>query len=385
MAKKTQSKIEENSPLLPAAVAVILRDELAAAMAHLQKIGRVSAGLPVLEDVLIEVRGRVIRLTRTNLELTLCLEFAGVVHGGDWQVLANARAFGDLVRAVDTEQIELSCLDTGVTVRAGRLTATIRGGNPADFPRLATDEAETLYSLSAGDLCRLFEIGYAASHEDAGSTPLAGLHMAVTAAAVQATATDSLRMARCCVPATGPADVAAWILPAGLLRHVQAVLQRLPADEWVTLRELHGQALFEWRGGTAFVAKMEKFPEVENIIPTSYAVEARVARAALLEMLRIAAPFADGNGGISLDIRPNETGGVITALTTNLGGDQQTDVPALVDGNDIQLMLNRRYLLDAVEALRAEEVRLRFNQNNTPVCVDADGDAWCLIMPMLKC
>jgi DNA polymerase-3 subunit beta len=65
-------------------------------------------------------------------------------------------------------------------------------------------------------------------------------------------------------------------------------------------------------------------------------------------------------------------------------GDHDAPLPARVDGEEVQVAFNARYLLDALQAIDGDDVELALNGPLQPAVVRAQGkeDYLCVIMPV---
>ena len=61
-----------------------------------------------------------------------------------------------------------------------------------------------------------------------------------------------------------------------------------------------------------------------------------------------------------------EAGGLVLSATTNEVGDSRAELSAEVEGSEIQIAFNARYILDALAVLGGEQVELRFDGPLSP-------------------
>jgi DNA polymerase-3 subunit beta len=77
--------------------------------------------------------------------------------------------------------------------------------------------------------------------------------------------------------------------------------------------------------------------------------------------------------------------GTLTLLAqTAEVGDDEAPLTANVQGDDVQIAFNARYMLDALSALDSDEVQLSFNGSLQPGVIRPVGkdDYLCIIMPV---
>jgi DNA polymerase-3 subunit beta len=145
-------------------------------------------------------------------------------------------------------------------------------------------------------------------------------------------------------------------------------------------------------GGTEFHSRLidGTFPDYKQIIPKEFGTKVELGRDALLNAVRRASYFArDANDAIRFDIRPVDTVGepglVEISAKAAERGDSQSFVDATVDGPEMQVAFNSRYLGDVLGVIRQGRVSLGLNGPNQAGVVRVVGtDEYShVIMPMV--
>ena len=125
-----------------------------------------------------------------------------------------------------------------------------------------------------------------------------------------------------------------------------------------------------------------EFVNVKNIVPREFTSEIVADKAALDESVERAAVMArtDKNSVVTFDIR--EDGMNITALTAIGRVDESLKVN--LDGKDVKIALNCKYVSECLNVIADEQVRIGFNGAVSPcVVTPAEGDSYLyLILPV---
>jgi DNA polymerase-3 subunit beta len=76
--------------------------------------------------------------------------------------------------------------------------------------------------------------------------------------------------------------------------------------------------------------------------------------------------------------------GMVLSATTNEVGDSRAEVSAQVEGSEIQIAFNARYILDALSVIDRDSVQLQFDGPLSPGLIrPPDGDDYLyVIMPV---
>ena len=187
-----------------------------------------------------------------------------------------------------------------------------------------------------------------------------------------------------------PSEPMAIIVPAKALQELSRVLADVPTG---TLNVTPNQSqILVSAAGVRFLSRLidGAFPDLKQVVPKQWNTRTVVRRETLLDATKRAAIFARTNNDvIRLAMAPAEDGfdmGRVT-ITANAAdtGDNQDDVDASVEGGEVQIAFNGRYLSDVLGVMRGSEVAFELmGPNSAGVIKSVDTDDFThVIMPMV--
>lgn len=338
--------------------------------------------LPVLSGICFEVSGDVLRLTGTDLELTISVE-ATVAGESDGVAVLQGRIAGDLVKSLESGRVVVTAEGDEAHISAGRFSSSMRLLPAEEYPRLP-DPAPDAVTLSASDLAEaLHQVVRAASTDD--SRPiLTGVLLSAEDSGLRLVATDSYRLAVRDLPGTSVLREGQSVLvPSRALREVERLLSG--ADE-LTLRLGERDATIEVRsaaGLTRLTTRLIEgdFPNYRGLIPTSQPNRLTVSREALLDavrrvrlMAREATPVRLAMSGDGLEL---------VAITQDVG-EAHEQLDAGYDGAELTVAFNPEYLLDGIDVATGDDVVLETLDAQKPAVLRGTngGDFLYLLMPV---
>ena len=171
----------------------IIRSTFMEGLKSVQNIVAGKGSLPILQNVLIEAKGKEIRMTTTDLDIsirTVCeckVEEAGVT------TLPVKLLFTAVTKVVEGEIEVVVDAKERATISAGNARYKLVGLPESEFPRLPNDADACSYSLSKqtfGEMLR--KVSYAASQDDTRRT-LKGVLLSFKNSKLTMVATDGLR------------------------------------------------------------------------------------------------------------------------------------------------------------------------------------------------
>jgi DNA polymerase III subunit beta len=355
------------------------RDVLADALAT---AGRAATGrtgsLPVLSGVRIDLHGDELRVTGTDLELTI--QVAVTVSGdSDGATVLPARLAADIVRSLEAGAVTVEADQDDARISAGRSQFAVRPLSLDDFPRLpdAAADAVTLPSATFGEALR--QVARAASGDE--SRPiLTGVLLAAENDGLRLVATDSYRLAVRDLPGTSVLRTDQKVLVPS--RALNELARLLPSSGEVTLRLGERDATFEVGGARLSTRLIEgEFPNYRQLIPQQYPNRLTVGREPLLDAVRRVKLLARDSTPIRLSMSTDALD--LTATTQDIGQAAES-LDAKYEGAEMVVAFNPDYLSAGVDAVTADEVVLETLDAMKPAVLRAGeaNDFLYLLMPV---
>jgi len=358
----------------------------------LSTVGRAVATrstLPVLSNILLATDESRLKLSATNLEISVnCWVGADVKEEG--AITVPARLLTNFVNSLPPEPIELNLIARTQTLnlRCGRYEANIKGIDAQEFPLILVPEEDKAASFATADLAKMIDCVVFAAATDESRPVLTGVYTELTPQGVTLAAADSYRLSviSSTIPQAPPERVSI-IIPARALQE----LRRISGEaESVTMlvSSTRNQVFFRMPEVELISQLVEgTFPDYRQIIPTTHNTRVVATTADLLPALRMASIFArDAANIVRLQAIPNDggVGRLIVSATSAEHGDNVSELDVTVDGQPIEIAFNVRYLLDALEVIDTAQVALETRNPTSPGVIKPVGgpDFVHIIMPM---
>jgi len=347
--------------------------------------------LPILSNVLLETEDDRLKLTATDLDTAIrCVIPASVAENG--AVAIPAGILKDIVDKLADAPVTLELQDGKVTVRSGKSDYTILSLPAEDFPvvpEVSDGSSISIPQSTLKDMLRLTT--FAASKEETRSI-LMGVLFEARNDALTLVATDTHRLAwkKTTLPQAIETPVSA-IIPARPLTELERVLKD-SAEENVTVRFGASQVQFETDTVTLVSRVLDgQFPNYEKVIPKSTERKITFDRNEFLSAVRRVFIFAKQNSEKAI----LETKGDLLQMTAESQdmGKGYEEVPISMDGTDLKIAFNARYLMEVLGIVDTDNATLELTGALNPGIlragngVNADGtgegsDFLYVVMPM---
>ncbi len=344
--------------------------------------------IQLLGGILLEAEGKVIRLSATDMEISVqTSSLAEVEETG--RVVIPARIFNDVVRSLREGEITLVHDHSEGAVRLSALENEyrIRAYAAEDFPQLPRfDEAEA-FKMNGEALVETVEKVARSYSRDETRPVLTGILISFEESRVRMVTTDSYRLSiketELATTFDGSREA---IIPARAMQEVSRIFAGSD-EEQVEVQLSENQALFRI-GDVLFGTRLIEgnFPEYKRLLPNAFEREISVSKEDLVDSLRRVSLFTQRQTPpvpVSLDF---SEGAVEVTVRNGEVGEARERLSATSE-DDFHISFNPSYLLDGVSAVDSEEVLFKFNESLKPglIVPKTDGeesDFLYLIMPM---
>jgi DNA polymerase III subunit beta len=382
----------------------VLQENLAHGLNIVSRAVSPRSTLPVLGNVLVATDEGRLRLSATNLELGItCWIGAKIQEEGSTTV--PARTFTELVNTLSEQQIDLtlSVRTQTLNVHCGTSNTDLKCIDSQEFPPVASPDTNEEIQINLADFKEMIQqVAFTASTDEARPI-LTGVLLTVNSSS--ATDGSNLTMAA----ADGfRLSVRKAVLPSSISRPLSAVvparalieLARIASDAMqkrsdgdlnvtMILPSGRGQVIFRMKDVELVSQLIEgNFPDYEQIIPRSYQTRSVVSTSLFLKACRQAEIFArEGSHITRININPGgelKPGNLLITGQSEETGSSETEIIATVDGKELLIAFNVRFLREVLDVIKTPEVALETSQDTAPGVLRPVGEDNFLhvIMPM---
>ncbi len=338
--------------------------------------------LPVLANLLVQVKDGQLSLTGTDLEVEMVSRVA-VDDAKDGETTIPARKLFEIVRALpDGSRVTVSQAAEKITVQAGRSRFTLSSLPANDFPSIDEVEATERVRVPEAALKELIErTAFAMAQQDVRYY-LNGLLFDLRESSLRCVATDGHRLALCEAAFEGGSQTKRQIIvPRKGVQELQRLLEG--GDRELELEMGRGHIRVK-RDDVTFTSKLidGRFPDYEAVIPIGADREVRIERESLRASLQRAAILSNEKyRGVRIEVSPGQL--KISAHNPEQE-EAQEEVEADTKVDDLAVGFNVNYLLDALTALRDEHVVLALRDANSSALVREASNERCrhVVMPL---
>ena len=353
------------------------------AVLKMQKTVGLKSSMPVLEGILLSAEKGLLTLSSYNLEMGMKKEmYASCEEEGD--IVINARLLAEILRKLRGIDVEIECDNRLVChIRSGEAVFDIMGMDANDFPEIPSiTDGENLI-IKGEDFCELVKGTIFAVSQIEGTRPiLTGINISVKNNILQFVAIDGYRLAIRRKKINIENEIEFVVAGKALSEVVKLIDEN---NENIEIKVGKRLILFKI-SGYVFIARLleGEFVNFEKIIPSEHTQSTIVNCSEIIDSVERVSLLI--NDSFSTPVRCSfGKDELIISCSTALGRAKEK-MEISLDGNEFEMGLNSRYLLEALKACEREQIVFNFNGANAGVTIvpanDENNEMLYLIMPM---
>ena len=368
-----------------------LQENLAKGISIVSRVVSTRAVLPVLSNILMATDEGRLKLAATDLSTSITCWIGAKVEE-DGAITIPARLLSDFVSSLPPAQIQMELVTRtkSLHLKCAQFEADIHGIDAQDFPIIPSEVSDHKIEIPPAALRQMIEqVTLAAAPAEEGRLVLTGALAEFQGSQLTMVAADgfrlSLRRAQLSEEVPEPLDV---IIPARALRELARVSVEEEDPVQIIVTPNRNQVLFRLSNVEIVSQLIEgKFPDYNQIIPSSYGTRVVVNTHDLMRAVRISVLFSrDVANIVRLEIIPGSelTPGRLRVESTAEVGQNVGDLDASVEGEQMEIAFNGRYLIDMLNVIGTEQVVLEATNPSRPGILKPVGDDNLIyvIMPM---
>lgn len=355
---------------------------LAGAIGTASRAAAAKSAVPSLEGLLIEADSRV---TITGYDLKTGIRSslpADVAEMGS--LVINARLFGDIVRKLPDDIVTITVNDNYLAeIKCGMSEFSIMGMNASDYPELpSVDYQNSIYVKEKDIKAMIAETNFAVSDNEARPIHTGAL-FELSNEVLTIVAVDGYRLAlRRERVAKAEVGEASFVVPGTALAEVERIASDSDSEVKISVGSKH--IMFTIGSNVLISRRLEgEFLNYKNSIPNTskYSIEAN--KKSLVESIeRVSLIISDK---FKSPVRCTFNENIMTFSTSTTLGKAYDECQVKGDGEGLEIGFNNRYILDALKAAPAENVRLQLSTGISPCIVvptDQNKNFLYMILPV---
>ena len=346
--------------------------------------------LPILDDFLFQLSESELKITTSDLDVTMTVSMVPDMVEGTGEVTIPARLLLEIMKNFPDVPITINVDSNTLAVEliAGEGRYKLAGHKSDEFPQVPAMTDTSVWEIPADVLARGFEKTIFATGMDEIRPIMSGVLMEMTENYLTFVATDAHKLVRYRRMDVKSDVVASFIMPKKPINQLKNILTGL-ADEPVRIEFNKTNASFVFGDYVLICRLIEgRYPNYEAVIPKNNPNQLTIDRQTFLAAIRRVAVFSSkATHQVRFRITGQEI--MLTAEDIDFYNEAKERLACSYTGDDMEIGFNSRFFQEMLNNFDSEEVKLEMSAPNragilTPVDNENESeDLLMLLMPVM--
>lgn len=338
--------------------------------------------LPVLRYVLFIAGENVLKIRATNLDIGIEIEIPARIEK-EGVIAIPASTLGNFLSNLTQEKnVTIEQVGEHLTISGTSYSTLIKGFSYEDFPTLPFVTKGALLEIDIASLLGAFRATqYAVATTDI-KPEFASIYCYTNEQSLVMVASDSSRLAEKHLPLKKIPEPISFLIPGKNVVEIVHALESISG--MVKMYATKNQLSFHTEHVHITSRLVDGvFPDYKQLIPKQFLTEAILLRQDIIDRLKLTTVFSGKLQQVRLKIYPNEKLIEVESHSDEIGETTQ-QIEATLKGEDVEFLLNQRFLMDVFSYLNTDSVSLLASGNARPLVIRGIGDNsfTYIVMPM---
>jgi len=361
------------------------QQDLQQALNYCQGVIEKRSTLPILSNILLDVKNSNLTITATDLDLIFIhqIENVEVIEEGSTTTVSSTMY--DIIRKLSAgKKINLSLTENKLKVESEKSLFNLNCMSAAEFPLTDENFNQNEFSIKSKQFLKLLNKCKFSVSNDETRHYLSGIFFHQTQVEdknfLTAAATDSHRMSISKIKLENKVEFEPIILPKKTIFQLCSLLENYDGD--VKISNIKSKIKFEINNSILISKLIDgKFPNYIQVIPKNNQKKLEIDLKLFLDSVdRVASVSLDKKDGVKFNMSKDLL--KLSVNNTN-SGDGKESLNVKFD-HDLEISFNSRYLIDVASQLDGEKIEIFFNDTGSPALIKdpSDFDSIFVVMPM---
>jgi len=342
--------------------------------------------LPILSNILLDVKDSKLTITATDLDLIFVHQINNIEVIEEGKTTTTSSIMYDIIRKISSgKKINLTLTDTSkLHLESEKSIFNLNCINASEFPLTDENFNENEFLIKSKQLLKLLNKSKFSISNDETRHYLNGIYLHQTEVDdknyLTAAATDSHRMSISKIRLEKKIDFEPVILPKKTIFQLCSLLDNYDGE--VKVSNVKSKIKFELNNSILISKLIDgKFPNYIQVIPKNNQKKLEIDLKQFLDSVdRVASVSLDKKDGVKFNL---SKGTLNLSVNNTNSGDGKETLTVKFD-HDLEISFNSRYLIDVASQIDGEKIELFLNDTGSPALIKDPGDfdSIYVVMPM---
>lgn len=359
------------------------KNELLSAITTVARAAAAKSPMPALEGILVEAGTASVRFTGYDLKKGIYTDTESEVREPG-SIVLGARIFENIVRSLPNGEVTVKTTEgNNAVIRCEKSEFSIIGTDFNDYPELPSVDSQAGVSLPQNILSSMIRQTIFAVSDNEARPVYTGELFEIKDGMLTLVAVDGYRLALRREKLEGEQGEYSFIVPGKALSDLEKLCSDTDEPVRITLGEKHISFTI---GKTVLISRRldGEFLNYHKAVPSVFSINISADGAQFQRAVERVSLIIDDK--IKNPVRCTVGDGSVKMVCATSLGKAEDICPVEGDGGGLEIGFNNRYLLDALKAAPASELKICLNSGSSPCVIksadEADESFLYMILPV---
>lgn len=356
-----------------------------------ERVATKSLTLPILNNILLEVEDNYICLSATDLEVGV--KWWSVAKTKDkGKIVIPSRILSQFISLLPEKPLDINIKDNTIEVKSDKQKTQLKGLDYDDFPIIPTLEKENTFTVNSQTFCEALSKVVKIPSISSIKPEISGIYISFKEDEIKLAATDSFRLGEKTIILKNKVKIKgekSLIVPQKTIEEIINIFGEKDVDLHISFTS--DQILFESfidntnHSEIQLISKLIEgdYPDYHSIIPKETKIKITLSTKELIKQVKAAGLFGGKINEVKINIHPKDKNIEFLSSDSDLG-DYQSFLDGKIEGKELSISFNHKFLLEGLNNIRSSEVSLELNSDDNPGIIKPIGDDtyFYIIMPI---
>ncbi|EJH4295747.1 DNA polymerase III subunit beta [Staphylococcus pseudintermedius] len=339
------------------------------------------ATLPILTGIKIDATNEGIVLTGSDSEISIEITIPNQVDGQEiinvvepGSVVLPGRFFVDIIKKLPGKEVKLSTNEQFQTlITSAHSEFNLSGLDPDQYPLLPQVSSDDALQLPVKVLKNIIaQTNFAVSTSETRPV-LTGVNWLIQQNELLCTATDSHRLAVRKLKLEEEIEDKNVIIPGKALAELNKIIT--DSEDHIDIFFASNQVLFRV-GNVNFISRLLEghYPDTSRLFPENYEIKLGLNNSDFYHAIDRASLLAREGGNNVIKLSTGDTQIELSSTSPEIGTVKEEVTANDVEGGNLKISFNSKYMMDALKAIDNEEVEVEFFGTMKPFILKPKDD-----------
>lgn len=359
---------------------ICTKSKLQEAISTAQKAVTGKSPMPILQGLYISAKENQLTIIGSDIDLSVETKIEAVIEE-EGTLVVDSKIFGEIIRKLPNSDVKISTIDNNtLEIICEKSKFNLIHMDAEEFPNLPKINENIIFSLTQKTLKNMIKGTIFAIAQDETRPIITGILFQVSDNKLNLVALDGYRLALRSDHIDNENTINA-VIPGKTFNEVAKILSDEDVNVNITFTPNH--ILFNL-GETKIISRLleGEFIKYNSIIPEEYNLQVTAKRTELLNCIERASLMAkDGNTNlIKFDIKDD----TLVITSNSQLGKVREELNIILQGEELQIAFNSKYLIDVLKILEDDEIVLEFSSSVSPCIIKSkeNNNYTYLVLPV---